>query len=68
MNLLKKITEAAEFIKSKRLNLAAELLRNGASVLNASVECGFCDSSHFITHFKKSFGMTPLKYKKLYSK
>lgn len=58
----------AEFIKSKRLNLAAELLRNGASVLNASVECGFCDSSHFITHFKKSFGMTPLKYKKLYSK
>ncbi len=58
----------AEFIKSKRLTLAAEFLRNGTSVLNASIECGFCDCSHFITLFKKSFGMTPLKYKKLYAK
>lgn len=53
-----------EFIKRKRLSMAAELLKAGYSVLEAGLESGFCDSSHFILLFRKNFGITPFKYQK----
>lgn len=54
------------FIKDKRLIYSAKLLRSGKNVLDAAMESGFCDSSHFIVCFKKKFKMTPLVYKKEY--
>lgn len=56
-----------EFIKRKRLSMAAELLKAGRSVLEAGLESGFCDSSHFILLFRKAFGITPLKYQKKFT-
>ncbi len=52
------------FIKDKRLAYAAKLLREGKNVLDAAMESGFCDSSHFIVCFKEKFKMTPLAYRK----
>ncbi len=53
-----------EFIKQKRLMYAAELLGKGKTVAEASSESGFADYSHFISIFKRFFGITPLQYKK----
>ena len=33
------------------------------SVADTSFLCGFCDSSHFISIFKKCMGITPMQYK-----
>lgn len=56
-----------EFIKKKRLNLAANLLRQGYNVQQAGMESGFNDISYFIKLFKKYYGITPLKYIKYYT-
>lgn len=53
-----------EYIKSKRLANAARLLKKGSSVTDCAYESGFSSSSHFVSEFKKHFGVTPLKYKK----
>lgn len=57
-----------EFIKKKKLVLAAELLKNGNSVLSAGESVGYNDNSYFIEIFKKQYAITPNQYKKLYSK
>ena len=54
------------YLTEYRLFVAEKLLRNGASVTDTAFTTGFCDSSVFIKCFKKSFGITPLKYKKKY--
>ena len=53
-----------EFIKRKKMTLAAKLLSEGKSVLNAGLTVGYNDNSHFIKLFKKYYGMTPNLYKK----
>ncbi len=57
-----------EYILKKRLSYAQELLKHGYSVQEACEGCGFSDYSYFISVFKKTFNLTPLKYKKLNSK
>lgn len=52
------------YIRKKRLANAAKLLAEGCTVAEASANSGFFDYSHFIALFKKSYGITPLKYKK----
>lgn len=53
------------YIMEKRLTRAKELLRStDHSVLDISMECGFSNAGQFSTMFKKSFGVTPLKYRK----
>lgn len=52
-----------EFLESKKLSHAANLLAAGESVTDACLRSGFSDCSHFIRLFKKKFGETPLKYK-----
>jgi len=54
------------YLTEYRLFFAEKLLRNQFSVTDVASMSGFCDSSVFIKHFKKSFGTTPLKYKVLY--
>lgn len=58
----------SEYLKKKRLAAAAELLFHGKSVSEACEESGFSDYSHFIAVFRKSYGMTPLQYKKSISR
>ena len=53
-----------QYLNAKRISHAKILLSSDVSVTEACYECGFSDSSHFISVFKKQVGMTPLKYKK----
>lgn len=52
------------YLKKKRLAYAAKLLFSDKTVTEACNESGFSDYSHFISLFKSSYGITPLKYKK----
>lgn len=54
------------YINKKRILTSATLLKEGASVLEACERSGFSDYSGYIAKFKKIFGMTPLKYKKMH--
>jgi len=51
-----------EYLRSKRLNVAAQMLKNGYSASNVAYECGFSNPSYFGVCFKKEFGVTPKKY------
>lgn len=53
----------SKYIKKKRLANAERLLSEGYSVTEAALMSGFSDCSAFIAEFKKSTGVTPLKYK-----
>ena len=57
-------TTPREYVETKKLAHAMELLKGGSGVTEACTEAGFSDCSHFIVLFKKKFGSTPLKYKK----
>ena len=54
----------SEYIRRKKLVSAADLLRNGKSVLNAGIDVGYNDTSYFIEIFKRYYGITPHQYKK----
>ena len=56
------------YLTEYRLFFAEKLLRNQFNVTDVASMSGFSDSSVFIKHFKKSFGITPLQYKQLYNK
>lgn len=61
---LKSLTGKApqEFIRLIRLQNAAELLKNGYSVSDASMQSGFANSKYFSSLFKKTFGVQPSKF------
>ena len=61
---LKSLTGKApqEFIRLIRLQNAAELLKNGYSVSDASIQSGFANSKYFSSLFKKTFGVQPSKF------
>ena len=52
------------YLTEYRLFQAERFLRSGTSITDAALMSGFCNSSVFIKAFKKSFGITPHKYKK----
>lgn len=51
------------YIRQKRLVLAARLIREGMSAQNAAAECGFSDYSAFHKAFTATFGVSPGKMK-----
>lgn len=53
------------YIRQKRLVLAARLIRDGMSAQNAASECGFSDYSAFHRAFTSTFGVSPGKIKKM---
>ncbi len=59
---------ALEFIRKRKLHLAADLLAHGESVLNAGLRAGYGDGSYFIRLFRQQYGMTPLQYKQAQKK
>lgn len=65
-NRLKALTGKTpqDFIRIMRLERAAKLLDEGASVLEASTDTGFVNVKYFSTLFKKHFGVSPSKYHK----
>ena len=56
-----------QYIRLRRLAHGKQLLRGGASVMEASIASGYGECSRFIAQFRASYGMTPLQYKKQYS-
>lgn len=55
----------SKYIENRRISNAKKLLEQGESVQAASEKSGFADYSHFISMFKKRFGVTPKKYQRL---
>ncbi len=45
-----------------RIKEARKLLQKGYSIVDAALETGFCDQSHFTKKFKPSVGLTPRNY------
>lgn len=45
-----------------RVQEARKLLLNGHSIVEAALEAGFCDQSHFSKKFKQIVGVTPRRY------
>ena len=52
-----------EFIRRKKIILAAQMLRSGESVLQTGINLGYNDPSYFVQLFKKYYGYTPHEYK-----
>jgi AraC-like DNA-binding protein len=46
-----------------RLNRALEALRAGATVTEVAAASGFTDQSHFTRHFKRTFGVSPGRWR-----
>ena len=57
-----------EYLQTKKISAAKELLKEGASVAFTCYECGFSDCSYFIKVFSKTVGETPHRYAKRFEK
>ncbi len=58
------ITSPSEYIRTKRLAAAVELINRQTPISVVAVQCGFPDTSNFCATFKRYFGTTPYKYMK----
>lgn len=57
----------AEYIKNRRLDLCAQVLRSASDdekLAGIGYSWGFADHSHFSTAFKQRFGVSPGEYRK----
>lgn len=62
-------TSYSEFLNTKKINHAQKLLLNTQmSMVDIAVECGFSNSHYFSDVFKKTMGISPLKYRKAFAK
>ena len=51
-----------QYLTSRRVDLARNLLLDGRDVVDAAVETGFYDQSHLTRHFKRTLGIAPGLY------
>lgn len=51
-----------QYIIKKRVTISRDMLRNGASVTDACMECGFNDYSNYLKAFKREFGCNPSRF------
>lgn len=51
------------YLLNVRINKAKEYLKNGYSIVDTALECGFFDQSHFHKNFLKIVAITPKEYK-----
>ncbi len=56
-------TTPTKYLEARRLAKAKLLLSDRRSVQETCEKCGFADYSHFISLFKRRFGITPLQYR-----
>ena len=50
------------YLINLRVNLAKQMLRQGSSVADTAVCCGFFDQSHFVKTFRNYTGLTPTQF------
>ena len=48
-----------------RIERAVEMLLDGEPIAGVAVAVGFVDQSHMTKHFKRHYGVTPVKYRSL---
>lgn len=51
------------YLLNIKINKAKNLLKNGLSIVDTALECGFTDQSHFHRNFLKIVATTPKEYK-----
>jgi len=51
------------YLVQVRLRKAAQLIRQGISLIEVAFETGFVDQSHLNRHFIKTYGVTPGTYR-----
>ncbi|MDP4145824.1 MAG: AraC family transcriptional regulator [Bacillota bacterium] len=52
-----------QYITALRINHSKAIMKKDISILEAALQSGFYDQSHFTKSFKKYLGLTPLAYK-----
>lgn len=64
----KKVTKqtVVNYIQKYRCIKAIELIRQGESITNSALKCGFQNMTFFTNVFKKQIGQLPSKYKKIH--
>ncbi len=55
------------YLVTVRVGAAKKLLEQGASPVDAALETGFADQSHFTNQFKKLIGLTPGQYAAIFT-
>jgi AraC-like DNA-binding protein len=64
--LFKSLTGMAphQYLIDNRLRHARELLESGRQIIDIAIESGFYDTSHFIRHFTRYYGVSPNNFQK----
>ncbi len=55
-----------QYLETIRVGEAKKLLEQGADPLDAAMQTGFVDQSHFSKFFKKLIGLTPRQYREIF--
>ena len=56
------------YLEAVRINEAKKLLEKGASSIDAAMQTGFSDQSHFTNYFSRFIGLSPGMYRAIFSK
>ncbi|MER0279836.1 AraC family transcriptional regulator [Clostridioides difficile] len=54
------------YLENIRVNKAKRLLENGVEPIDAAIQTGFVDQSHFTNFFKNFIGLTPKQYQNIF--
>lgn len=54
------------YLETIRINEAKKLLESGVEAIDAAMQTGFVDQSHFTNFFKEFIGLTPKQYKNIF--
>ncbi len=58
-------TSPYNYLVMRRLDHARRLLRDSDAIADVAVACGFADQSHLTRQFRRAFGMTPGRWRRL---